>query len=772
MVRSILDTILGILSLNQNLIERVMRRTRTLAGVCAGFFLLGSTLSAVAQQVLLPAPRLLTTMPMGGQTGTTVNMKVTGQSLDGDVELLFSESRITAVPERTPTGERIPNQFTVTIPADVPEGVYEARALTRLGLSSSRAFTVGALPELNQGEGNTTLEAAMELPLNVVCNAHTTSKGVDFFKFSVDQKTRLTVEVAATRIDSRLKPVLMIADAQGRDLVADRRNGFLDWTAPQAGTYVIKVHGLTYEGGAESFYRLVLRSVSEQGIAQRHPTTERVNTLSIPTTLAQSNPIPEAEPNNKPDAAQKISLPCDIAGAFFPNADVDTFEFTAKKGEVWWVEVVSERLGLPTNPFALIQQVVKTGETENAVDLIEFNDLPSPVTLSTNGYAYNGPYYDVGTADLLGRLEIKDDGTYRIQLRDLFGGTRRDPRCTYRLIIRQAEPDFAVAAWAMHMELRNGDRDAQSKPVALRGGATMIFEVVAVRKDGFDGPIQIRMEELPIGMSAAGLTIPAGKPSGFLLITAEEGVSTVIGTPKILAQGDINGTPVVRPVRLASVAWPVRDATSEGAPHPRLMRDVAVSITSEELAPLTIAPAGPITAQENEKLTVPLTLTWRGEFSGALKLSPKGAGFEKVKPVDVTLNSPTLDVPVDLAELKLAPGEYVFTMVGGLVVKYRDALSAVQAATDELNAVTAEITALTSSSEDATAAVAAASPEEKPAAEQVAADAAARLKQAQEKKAACEKKLKAATDRAAPKEIVDIVVSEPIHLRVTPAEAK
>ena len=54
---------------------------------------------------------------------------------------------------------------------------------------------------------------------------------------------------------------------------------------------------------------------------------------------------------------QRVSLPCDIAGSFFPAADVDVFEFEGKKGEVWWIEVASERFRLPTDPAILVQQV-------------------------------------------------------------------------------------------------------------------------------------------------------------------------------------------------------------------------------------------------------------------------------------------------------------------------------------------------------------------------------------------------------------------------------
>jgi hypothetical protein len=229
------------------------------------------------------------------------------------------------------------------------------------------------------------------------------------------------------------------------------------------------------------------------------------------------------EPNNDGGRAQKISLPCDIAGSFFPAADVDVFEFEAKKGDIWWVEVASERLGLPTDPAIVVQHVSGTGDAEKLTDVAEFSDIPSPVKVSSNGYAYDGPPYDAGSADILGKLTIQQDGLHRLQLTDLYGGTRNDPRNVYRLIIRKAAPDFAVVAWALHMELRNGDRAAFSKPIALRGGSTMEFEVLAVRRDGFDGDIDLVMEGLPKGVTAQGLKIPAGKSRGLLLVTASQG---------------------------------------------------------------------------------------------------------------------------------------------------------------------------------------------------------------------------------------------------------
>src|SRR5690606_10137810 len=139
----------------------------------------------------------------------------------------------------------------------------------------------------------------------------------------------------------------------------------------------------------------------------------------------------------------------------------------------WWIEVASERLGRETDPSTVVQQVTMVDGAEKLTDVLELTDVPSPVKVSSNGYAYDGPPYNAGTSDILGKLTVPADGRYRLRFTDLFGGTRNDPGNAYRLVVRRAAPDFALVAWALHMELRNGDRNALSKPLALRGGAIM-----------------------------------------------------------------------------------------------------------------------------------------------------------------------------------------------------------------------------------------------------------------------------------------------------------
>ncbi|WP_417382525.1 serine protease [Gimesia sp.] len=730
-------------------------------GACLAVSCLVSA-TAQAQLVCLPAPRLLTTMPMGGQAGTTFEVTISGENIEDADELSFSHEGITATPSLGKDGLPVPNKYTITISKDCPLGIHEARVMTRLGVSSSRAFNVGRLPETSQAAANTTLETAKKLELNSICNAVMSRQKIDYYTFEAGKDQRVIVDCAAKGIDSKLNPVVIIADERGMDLVVERRGGMLDFNVPDTGKYIIKVHGLTYDGGPYHFYRLAVKNVARDEIVPRMPSIKKVSAFSWPPAgLTNETLKPESEPNNTHAEAQKITLPCDISGSFFPAADVDTFEFTAKKGEVWWVEVASERLGRPTDPSIVVQHVSGSGSEVKITDLVELSDIPSPVRVSSNGYSYNGPPYNAGSSDILGKVEIKQDGVHHLQIRDLFGGTRNDAKNIYRLIIRKAAPDYALVGWALHMNLRNGDRNALSKPIALRGGATMPLEVVVVRRDGFDGEIELFMENLPEGVSATGLKIGKGKSSGTMLISAAEGAPRGLTSAKFFGRATIADQIVTRPCYLASMQWPVKNAWSE-VPSPRLMADVPVSVGISEQAPITIAPAEEKTWEvtAGEKLTIPLKHVRRSEFSGAnITLKTYGEGFNRNKAFDAPLKADASEVVLDLATLKTPPGEYQIAFGGYAVVKYSENPKAVALAEAELKEAQQQAEALVADAEQL-----------QKKGDAAAKEAAAKAKTAQAAVAKADKQLKQATAKAKPKDIVDIIFSKPINIRVNPAK--
>jgi len=632
------------------------------------------TPSVLAQSVCLPLPRLLTTMPMGGTLGSQVEIAITGENIDGAKELLFSHPALTAKQKLDADGKPENNKYVVTIAADAPQGIHEALLMTRLGISSSRVFSVSTLPEVSQTPHTTTLAKAMTLDIPSICNAVMSEKSIDHFAFEAQKGRRYVVNCDSRGIDSKLDAVLIIADSEGRDVIVERRGGAIDFTAEVDGMHIVKVHDLTFKGGPAYFYRLSVQELPLSDSAPVFASTKTVSSFSWPPQgLVAGSLQSEIEPNNLQVQAQKISLPCDISGSFFPAADVDTFEFEGVKGESWWLEIASERLGRPTDPSMIVQHVSISEGRELITDVAEFSDIASPVKLSSNGYAYDGPPYDGGSLDILGKLEIKNDGVHRIQLSDLFGGTRIDERNVYRLIVRKAAPDFALAAWGLHMELRNGDRNALSKPLALRGGITMSLEVVALRRDGFDGDIELVMEGLADGVTAQGLKIPAGKTRGVMLITANDKAPKSFVNATFYGRSSLNGSEIKRPVHMAAMAWPIVDSWSE-IPRPRLVAGLPISVTGAEFAPISIAAKEKkvLDATVGQKLTIPLVHTRRSEFSGTvLQLKTLGAGFEQVPRFDVSLASDSSEVTLDLAALKTPPGDYLIAFYGSAVAKYQ-----------------------------------------------------------------------------------------------------
>ena len=746
--------------------------TRTAAALAVALSLVAQ---AAGQSVGLPAPRLLTVTPAGGRAGTTFDVAVAGEHLDEAGDLLFSDPRVTARRKPDAAGAPSPDRYAVTIAPGHPPGLVEARLVTRLGVSSPRAFAVGTLAEVTPAKPNRSLAAAQDLPVGSVCNGCVADRSADFYRFTAKRGQRLIVDCAARGIDSKLTPTVVVGDGAGRDLAVERRGGALDFAVPKDGAYTVKVHDLTFKGGPAFYYRLGLWELLPGAPVVRQPGTQAVNAFSWPPAgLPPQAAAAEVEPNGG-DRPQQVTLPCDIAGRFFPAADVDVYEFSAKKGEEWWVEVASERLGHPTDPTVLVQRVVKgvAGQPDQRVDVAEFTDTPSPVKVSTNGYAYDGPPYDSGTADVLGKLTIPEDGTYRLHLSDLYGGTRSESSHAYRLVVRKAAPDFALVAWPLHLELRNGDRNALSKPFALRNGGTVAYEVVAFRRDGFAGDIALSFENLPPGVSAAGLTIPAGKLSGMMLVTAAAGAPRGYASAAFVGRATVNGGSVTRPCRVASVAWPVPDSWGE-IPATRLLADTPVSVSGLERAPLTVAPKTPVVeVKAGQKVTLRFAVSRTSEFSGGkLSLKPVGAGFEKAPMLEVLPTADVAEVTLDLKALGVtAPGDYRLAFLGGGVVKYRhrpDLAARAEAVAQSAAAAVKELEGeLKKASAEAQAA-----PAPKAAQAVTLTAVTAKMKAATDAQAAAKQLMEKAKAAAQPQDIADIVVTEPVTLRVLPGETK
>ena len=407
-------------------------------------------------------------------------------------------------------------------------------------------------------------------------------------------------------------------------------------------------------------------------------------------SIATAPVVLEAEPNDKPAQEQKISPPCEVAGQFFPASDADLFGFDARKADVLWIEVISQRLGLPTDPLLVIQRVTKNEKGEEQTsDVSEIYDQDTNI---------GDREFNTASRDPVARFEAKEDGAYRITVRDLFGRTHASPRHVYRLAVRKESPDFRLVAMAIAPKFKADAKDIPVGVPLLRRGETLPVRVIVFRRDGFNGEIDLSIENPPSGLRFDGDRIDAGKNSDIILLTATEDAPAFAGPIRLAGKATIGGKEVVRIASGGTMLFPVGSTDTE-RPEARVTRDFTLAICDQEFAPVSVAPAESKNweAVANGKLEVPLRVTRRGEFNAALKLKPQGPGVaEALKEFEIDGKATNATFKLDLAALKLAPGSYVFAVQGPTTGKYRnnpEAASAADAAAKDAEKLAGDVAA-------------------------------------------------------------------------------
>jgi hypothetical protein len=668
-----------------------------------------------------PTPLLTSLTPCGGKIGTEIEVTIAGTDLDGADALRFSHPAITAV-------LKSPNHFTVKIAQEVSVGNYDVRVVGKLGVSNPRAFVAGDRAETVGGKAHDKPADAVELAMESVFNGSATAAVTDYFKFTAKKGERVLIECAAREIDSRMSPSLAVLDAGGREIESARKAGLLDFTAPSDGKYLATVHDLTFAGGPDYFYRLTLSrgprvdfifppagvpgtkfafTLYGRGLPGGKPANLRAGDgkplemldveIALPSVAdaardrhtrplsavddgfffalkspqGASNPVfigfssmpltREVEPNNKPGQAQKITVPCEVAGQFFPSADVDCYAFDAKKGDVLWLEIISNGVGRTTSPFLLVQR--------------EGTDIKEVYASEADP---GGKKFTTLSNDPASRFEAKEDGTFRVFVRDLFGATRSNPANTYRLAIRKETPDFRLVALVEPPPSKKDDRSAAPRGLLLRSGETVAVKVLALRRDGFNGAITLSAENLPDGVKCVPTRIEEGKTDGVLLLTAGEKAAKNFAAIRVLGKAKIGDKEFQSEAFAGSVVWGVADFNIDAVPS-RLAAEFCIAVDGAEAAPLRIAAAEEKvwTAKAGEKLEIPLKITRSADFKEPLKLKAAGlAAVDAMKEMDADAKAATVTATLDTKALKLPAGEHTihFTTQNKIKVRGKDAV--------------------------------------------------------------------------------------------------
>lgn len=527
-----------------------------------------------------------------------------------------------------------------------------------------------------------------------------------------------------------------VRDVKGRDPV-------MHFTAPAAGDYTLAVYDFVYEGGAEYPYRLLAgngpfidfvfppvgtpgsngqytvygrnlpggkpadgmtmfgdqlqqlttnialpgdaKSIAQLpiiGFVQPHQTLVNGGSLyqlsgpqgksnAVTIHYATAPVVVENEPqNNEPQQAQGVEIPCELVGQFYPARDRDWISFPLSKGDVVWLNVFSHRLAASTDAMLIIQKVTKNENGEEQVREIATVDDPAR--------ANNDPaMFDTHSYDPSYRLQADEDATYRVLIKDNVG-SRSDPRSVYRLLIHKQQPDFHLVAYPE--PARDNRNQISPRSLVLRRGGAAAMTVRVVRRNGFNGEVEITAEGLPRGVTCQGATIGGKVKRGWIVFQAADNAQAVAGPIRVTGKAKVDGKDVVREARGGAMLW----GGQRNQPIiSRATRELTLAVIDSEQAPISIAAGDgkPIETAYGGKFEVPVKVTKRGEVKGNVKVEAVGLSRDwNAKAANVGDNG---KLTFELRSDDVPTGTYTLYFRGQFKARYNYNQDAVKKAEEE-----------------------------------------------------------------------------------------
>lgn len=459
----------------------------------------------------------------------------------------------------------------VTIDPDAKPGRREIRVVTKRGISNALPFYVGQVPEVARKPMKTMQlpvlgrehlaqrkrppeEVVLRIPVPCTMNGQIAAGEVNRYRFSATAGQRLVISAKARDlipyvpdgVPGWFQAVLRLHDAKGNELAYNddfRSNPdpLIYFEVPADGEYVLTINEALFRGRESFVYRITIgelpfvTSIFPLGGRVGEPVAIEVDGWNLEeTTLAPPPPdaaagryllaaangerlsnhvqfaldtLPECreqEPNDGPAAAQKVTLPIIVNGRADRPGDWDVYEVEGKAGETIVAEVRARRLGSPFDSF------VKVTTADGQIIALNDDHFDAASGLNTDH------------ADSYLMVKLPADGKYFVHI----GDTRRQAgkEYAYRLRISPPQPDFEL-------------RLIPSRIVMPSKGSASVT-VFAIRRDGFDGPIALRFQDLPEGFESGGATLGAKQETvGLALKTSltelENPINlTVVGTAK------------------------------------------------------------------------------------------------------------------------------------------------------------------------------------------------------------------------------------------------
>lgn len=302
-------------------------------------------------------------------------------------------------------------------------------------------------------------------------------------------------------------------------------------------------------------------------------------------TYARAAVVLENDDNDTLEKAQAVPAPCEVAGRIDKKRDRDWYVFDAKKGDVYMIDVVSHRLGAPTDIYYVIKNIAAKADVTTQDDNA---DSVSPRFFTANNRD-PAPYRFVAPAD----------GKFHIMIASHTGDNYSDPTNVYQLRILKEKPDFRL--FVMPAD------DTRPDTFRIGQGGTHHYTVYAQRFDGFKGDIHLTMEGLPAGLTCPPQVLAGSMKMTQLVVTAADNAAEFSGAVKVIGTATVAGQKLVYQARPATVTWSV--PIQQNIPTvTRLDRDLMV-VVRDKTPGKFVAVKDKVAVSLGDKIDIPLKLT-------------------------------------------------------------------------------------------------------------------------------------------------------------------
>lgn len=585
-------------------------------------------------------PRVLTAFPGGGQRGTEVEVTFSGSALSDARTVLFEEPGFTV----TSVAAK-PGSFTakVKVAPDARLGEHLYRVITKSGIADLRLFYVTPFSLVAEDKENPAAPlTAQSVPLNTTVYGRTQEEDEDFYLVEAKKGQRITAVVVAARLqtqnvyDTRVRITkedgTLLSEVD--DTTFGRQDPVASILAPEDGKYRISIKDSTNSGQGPCHYLLSIGTfVQPQAVypgggpagtelevqllgdaagplpakvklpdapTARFPYLAQVGDQPAPMpVIMRASPFPnvlEVEPNDewKQVTTAAVALPVGLNGIIQKEKDIDFFKFTAKKGQVYDINVYARELRSPLDSVLTIYNAAGG-------------------RLTTND--------DNTVLDSYLRWTAPADGDFYLSVSDQL--QRGGPLFTYRVELKTMEP--RLTSWLPEMELNNN----QSRRAIPVPKGNRYATLLRVKRWDVAGTLKILAQNLPPGVKYHVGPMDKGVDTVAVVFEADPEAAPV--EQNFAVKAELTEPPKDAPA-VASVVEQTVDIVENGnqkAFYTVQSDKLAVAVT--EPAPVKISLAAPkVPLLQNGSMALRVNVERLNGFKGPVTLgllyAPPGVG--------------------------------------------------------------------------------------------------------------------------------------------------